>query len=401
MKKNIFHSLIILSVFFIFVSLIYSFFGLSYTQSEPLTWDKAYGGSGYEKAETIIPTKEGGYALAGSVQPRGVKKKDFWIIKINAQGELEWEKNYGEEGEEEAYSLIQTKEGGYTVAGYKRVKDGERKDFWIIKLNEKGSQEWNRIYGGESWERARSIIQTEDGGYLVVGETWSKGAGKADIWLLKLNSQGELKWDRTYGGRDVDLASKIIQTRNRDFIISGWTSSKGNGLFDIWILKMNPQGELKWDKTYGGKGDEKAYCIQQTEDGGYIIAGEIKSQLAGKSDAWIVKLDQNGNLQWEKRFGGNDNDRAYSITQTESGGYIFVGETPYQSAGKVDAWVVKLDDRGNILWNKTYGGRSYDEACSIIPAQDSGYVVAGGTRSKGAGSKDAWVIKIDENGEIK
>jgi len=258
---------------------------------------------------------------------------------------------------------------------------------------------FDKTYGGSEDDEANSIQQTRDGGYIVAGYTWSKGAGGWDFWVLKLNEKGEIIWEKTYGGEGNDKAYSIQQTRDGGYIVAGSTRSKGAGGYDFWVLKLNEKGEIIWEKTYGGSGNDEANSIQQTRDGGYIVAGYTRSKgKGGEADFWILKLDEKGKIIWEKTYGGIDYDIANSIQQTRDGGYIVAGST--RSKGG-DFWILKLDEKGKIIWEKTYGGPGDDEAYSIQQTRDGGYIVAGYTYSKGAGGKDFWVLKLDEYGEIE
>jgi len=203
---------------------------------------------------------------------------------------------------------------------------------------------------------------------------------------------GALVWDKTFGGSGIDKASYIQQTKDGGYIVAGNTFSKGAGKEDAWVLKLDSDGSLVWDKTFGGSADDNAYSIQQTKDGGYIVAGVTASKGAGHRDDWVLKLDSDGSLVWDKIFGGSGNDYAYSIQQTTDDGYIVAGFTGILNW---DAWVLKLDSDGSLVWDKTFGGSDRDqEAHSIQQTTDGGYIVAGYTKSKGAGSSDAWVLKL-------
>ncbi len=314
---------------------------------------------------------------------------------------LTWGRTYGGSGEEIARSIIQTSDGGYAVAGCTGSKGAGRNDFWVIKLDNQGNQIWDKTYGGSSYDKANSIIQTTDGGYAVAGETQSKSAGYADAWVIKLDKQRNRVWDRTYGGSGIDVALSLIQTTDGGYAVAGYTGSQGAGGNDFWVIKLDNQGNQIWDKTYGGSNYDVAYSLIQTNDGGYAVAGWTLSQGAGGNDFWVIKLDNQGNQIWERAYGGSGYKWAWSLIQTTDGGYAVAGGTCSIGSGEPDFWVAKLDNEGNITWDKTYGGSSYDEANSIIQTTDGGYAVAGRTESYGAGDSDFWVIKLDEQGNLK
>ena len=259
---------------------------------------------------------------------------------------------------------------------------------------------WAKTFGGVNEDVAHSVQQTTDGGFIVAGGTYSSSAGFIDFWIIKLNPNGEIAWQKTFGGINDDIAKSIQQTSDGGYIVAGQSSSLGNQLGDIWILKLKSNGDIDWQKTYGGTGSSIANCVRQTSDGGFIVAGEISS--GGSADVWVLKLDANGNPQagWPKTYGGTSRDAANSIQQTSDGGYIVVGETVSYGVGNADFWILKLDTDGTVQWQKTYGGVDYDIAYSIQQTSDGGFIVAGETSSSGAGYADFWILKIDENGNI-
>jgi len=210
--------------------------------------------------------------------------------------------------------------------------------------------QWAKTYGGSSSDYAYSIQQTSDGGYIVVGETWSFGAGSGDIWVLKLDANGTVVWQKTYGGSDYETAYSIQQTSDGGYIVAGETYSFGTGYFDIWVLKLDANGTVVWQKTYSKSSYETAYSIQQTSDGGYIVAGKTYSFLGGFycEKFWVLKLDTNGNVVWQKIYGGKYDAVAKSIQQTNDGGYIVAGHTWSFGNGGYEFWVLKLDANGDI-----------------------------------------------------
>ncbi|RLI80952.1 MAG: hypothetical protein DRP01_11435, partial [Archaeoglobales archaeon] len=361
-------------------------------------WAITYGGSDWDEALLIQETDDGGYIVAGSTESFGAGG-DFWVLKLNENGNVEWQKTYGGSDYDRAESIQQTDDGGYIVAGSTYSFGAGWSDFWVLKLDEDGNVEWQKTYGGSGWDEAYSIQQTSDGGYIVAGVTDSFGAG-GDFWILKLNESGYIEWQKTYGGSDYDYAWYIQQTNDGGYIVAGYTKSFGAGYYDFWVLKLNESGYIEWQKTYGGSSDDFAKSIQQTDDGGYIVAGFTGSFGAGGGDFWILKLNESGNVEWQKTYGGSDYDRAESIQQTSDGGYIVAGSTHSFGAGLDDFWVLKLNENGNVEWQKTYGGSDYDRAESIRQTDDGGYIVAGFTGSFGAGGGDFWILKLDEKGEI-
>jgi hypothetical protein len=328
----------------------------------------------------------------------------LWLLGAASAGAqvASWSRTYGGTNDDWANAVVPTPDGGYVVAGATcSFGTAGACDVWVLKLDGWGNVQWQKTYGGTSWDGAFAIAPTSDGGYVVAGATWSFGAGSADVWVLKLDGWGNVQWQKTYGGTDWDRVVAIAPTPDGGYVVAGRTWSFGAGYFDLWVLKLDGSGNVQWQKTYGGTDGDKALAIVPTSDGGYVVAGETESFGAGLSDAWVLKLDGSGNVQWQKTYGGTQGDRAFAIVPTSDGGYIVAGETESFGAGLSDAWVLKLDGSGNVQWQKTYGGTGDDATWAIAPTSDGGYVVAGWTESFSAGSSDVWVLKLEADGTVR
>jgi uncharacterized delta-60 repeat protein len=420
------------------------------TASNYLTFNKTYGGSGDEYARSIQQTSDGGFIVAGytnssnngDVTDSNKGGNDIWILKLNSDGTKVWDKTYGGSANDLAISIQQTSDGGFIVAGYTEssdddITDGKNGafDLWILNLNSDGSKEWDKTYGGSGYDFAFSIQQTSDGGYLVAGDTYSSDGdisdgnnGAYDFWILKLNSDGTKVWDKTYGGSGDEYAFSIQQTSDGGFVVAGYTTSSdgditdgNNGAKDFWILKLNSDGTKVWDKTYGGSGDDGANSIQQTSDGGFVVAGytdssddDITDGNNGNGDFWILKLNSDGTKVWDKTYGGSGVDVANSSQQTSDGGFVVAGYTTSSDGditdgnnGAYDFWILKLNSDGTKVWDKTYGGSAYDFAISSQQTSDGGFVVAGYTTSSDGditdgnnGAIDFWILKLNKDGYV-
>jgi len=300
-------------------------------------------------------------------------------------------------------SLIQTSVGGYAIAGRTYSFGAGLSDVYVVKLDAKGNLQWTKTISGESDDWGFSLIQTSDGGYAIAGETESFGAGKYDIYVVKLDAHGNLQWTKTIGGPKGDYGNSLIQTSDGGYAIAGSTESFGAGGADVYVVKLDAHGNLQWTKTIGGEKEDMGFSLVQTSDGGYAIAGYTESFSAGEADVYVVKLDAHGNLQWTKTIGGPGSEWGRSLIQTADGGYaiagryFLIGDHGEVYAGYV--YVVKLDAKGNLQWTKTIDGPNYDEGRSLIQTADGGYAIAGATSSFGAGGADVYVIKLDKNGD--
>jgi len=402
-----------------------------------IEWQQSLGGTGIDKAYSIEQTADGGYIVAGSANSndgdvsgnQGVN--DYWIVKLTSTGSIDWQKSLGGTGSDYAFSIQQTTDGGYIVAGSASSNDGDitgnhgSHDYWIVKLTETGSIDWQKSLGGTYDDAANSIRQTADGGYIIAGQSSSTNGdmtsnqGGYDCWIVKLTSTGSIEWEKSFGGTDDEFTSSVLQTTDGGYIVAGFSTSTdgdvtGNhGYYDYWIVKLTSTGNMDWQKALGGNYDDNANSIQQTNDGGYIVAGRSQSTNGditgnhGNNDYWIVKLTSTGSIDWEKALGGTDSDYAHSIQQTSDGGYIVAGVSQSNDGdvtanlGYIDYWIVKLTSTGSITWQKSLGGTEADYALFIQLTSDAGYIVAGYSSSNDGdvtgnhGDYDYWIVKLN------
>ena len=365
---------------------------LSYSEPPETEWNKTYGGTESDDASCVVQTSDGGYAVVGWTIFGG--DTNVWLVKTDSSGNAEWDKKFGEEDANcQGHSLVQTSDGGYAIGG-RHFTDLRQGDFWLIKTDLYGNMEWNKTYGGFDDEGPAFVVQTGDGGYVLAGNTESYGSGGPDFWLVKTNSSGEIEWTRTYGGTDWDSAVSVVQTNDGGYAVAGWTSLFPAWSSDFWLVKTDVYGNMEWNKTYGGFDDEGPGFVVQTSDGGYAVAGSTQSFGSGGGDFWLVKTDSSGNAQWNRTYGGTSPDEVESLVQTSDGGYIMAGTTISFGTGEFDVWLVRTDSLGNAQWNRTYGGTDFDFGRSIKQTSDGGYVVAGRTDSFGSGGGDFWLIKL-------
>jgi mannose/fructose-specific phosphotransferase system component IIA len=367
-----------------------------YASTFAKTIDESYD----DEAFSIIQSSDGGYAVAGRTYSFGAGGPDFYVVKLDSSGNVQWTKTIGGSAWDGASSIIQSSDGGYVVAGYTQSFGAGWYDFYVVKLDSSGNVLWAKTIGGSNYDVATSIIQSSDGGYVIAGYTRSFGAGYVDIYVVKLDSSGNVIWTKTIGGSSGDEAWSIIQSSDGGYVVAGRTYSFGAGYDDFYVVKLDSSGNVIWTKTIGGSLTDVAISIIQSSDGGYVVTGGTQSFGAGSYDIYVVKLDSGGNVQWTKTIGGSNWDVAWSIIQSSDGGYVVAGETRGFGAGYFDIYVVKLDSGGNVQWTKTIGGSLTDVASSIVQSSDGGYVVAGSTRSFGAGGADLYVVKMDANGNV-
>jgi hypothetical protein len=358
-------------------------------------WTRTYGYLNWEQGWSADLTSDGRYIIAGWTRSLG-SGDDFYLIKTDASGNALWDRNYGGSSQDVAYSVQQTSEGGYIIVGYTESYGAGLEDYYIVKTNSIGDTLWTRVYGGSSTDYGHCVQQTFDGGYIIVGTAYSF-ASFCDFWLLKTDSSGDTLWTRTYGDSYYDYGWSVQQTSDGGYIVAGTGAIiSGNG-YDMYIVKTDSSGDTLWTSTYGGTDPDFGRSVQQTSDGGYIIAGYTESYGAGLEDFYIVKTDPLGDTLWTRVYGGINHDYAYSVDQTSDGGYIITGETnSFGSGGNYDVYLVKTNSFGDTLWTRRYGGDWNEEGWAVRETYEGGYIIAGLTNSYGAGNYDVWLLRIED-----
>lgn len=409
--------------------------------SFPVWWMKSLGGSSTDYGQSIAPTSDGGFIVVGDTSSYNGNvtgkhgSADYWVVKLDGSGNIIWQKCLGGSNSDYGKSIRQTADGGYIVAGYTASSDGDvtgyqgSYDYWIVKLDAAGNLTWQRTLGGTDWDQAFSVQQTADGGYIVAGQTYSTNGNVTnnhvgpDNWVVRLDATGNIIWQKCLGGTSSDFGQSVQQTADGGYIVAGYTNSNNGdvsgrrGSYDYWVVKLDSAGTITWQKCLGGTVSDYGQSIRQTSDGGYIVAGYSYSNNGdvtgnhGSEDYWVVRLDAAGNILWQKALGGSGNDEAYSVWQTADGGYVVAGQTVSNDGdvignhGGTDYWVVKLDSAGNLTWQKCLGGSGTDTGRSVQQIADGGYIIAGSSDSRNGqvtgnhGNADFWVVRLG-NGPV-
>ncbi|HHM20681.1 MAG TPA: gliding motility-associated C-terminal domain-containing protein [Bacteroidetes bacterium] len=399
-------------------------------------WSENYGGFYNESANSLLQTTDGGFLAIGYSRSDNMMltqnngKSDFWIVKTDSLGNLEWQVSLGGSEDDIASDAVQTPDGGYLVVGGAVSFDADvsgnhgGEDVWVVRLNASGTLQWAKTFGGSANERAEAIEPTADGNYLLVGYSQSSDGdvgsnhGDFDYWLLKISGNGTLLWEKNYGGSNSDFGFDVKQTTDGGFLLAGSTISNNgdvsdnNGFYDYWVVKTDAEGNLLWEKNYGGTLEERAYSLCTTPDGGAIIAGTSNSTDAdiqgniGSYDFWLNRIDENGNLLWSSNFGSPGEDRAFSVAPLSNGRFLVAGFTVSDGGqvsnhfGSQDAWIVQLDIDGNFIWEKNLGGTKQDRFFSIVQQSNGGYAAAGHSFSDNYdlpgnfGDRDLWIVAL-------
>jgi len=347
-------------------------------------WYRVYEAPGTQDILALDLTSDQGYILTGWSS----NDDTAFMIKTDALGNKIWNFTYGGGlNKAEAYDVLESSEGGYVFTG--NVENG----MFILKTDASGTILWEKIHTlGDDTEWGKSIVEVTDG-FVIMGKN-----GR-DIWLLKTDKTGNLLWQRTFGGSSGDTGSSLIQTSDAGFMITGFTYSYDAGNGDIWVIKTDENGMEQWNMTYGGNGYDTGSDVIETRDGHFVIVGGIKPTGKSWRDACIMKIDDQGNVIWTKLYGGSDLDVATSVIQTADESYVLAATTQsygLSPAGGSEAWILKLDKMGNMIWNKTIGGRGTDTFSDLIETVDGGFILGGATESFGLQGWDAWLVRCED-----
>ncbi|MFC2150158.1 T9SS type A sorting domain-containing protein [Calditrichota bacterium] len=371
----------------------------SITLSQPeILWHKFYGGNGTDVCYSLIRTLDGGYAMGGSYQSFRTGY-DYLILKTDRDGDLEWSGRFGsdENKHDICRSVLQDNHGNYLIAGYTSSYGPGTEAVWAIKLDSSGQEIWSEVYGGDGWDVCRSVITVADGGYLLGGYTDSFGAGSTDFYLIRIDSDGEVIWSETFGSRGTEQCRSVIQTDDGGFLAAGITTYLGEGGEEIYAVKIDSAGEVEWSNTYGTEEDNPCYDVVQTSDGGYAFAGGLGTfGFEGTGDFYLVKTDGDGEVLWTETYGGRGEDLCFAIEEVEEGGLVMTGRTnSFDRRTGDDFYLVRTDAEGDVLWETFYGGSSSDN-CYSITVDVSGYTLSGNTRSFGDDQRrgrNFWLLK--------
>lgn len=361
-----------------------------------ILWTKTFGGEDNDSGLYLRCIADDNLVV-GYNSSYGLGIEDAWILKIDSLGEPEWTSQYGGAEYDVFYSVCrgystEAYSARYIAAGGTTSQGAGESDAFFVNRGDSGTL-WQHTYGGPEWDEARSIQFTFSYGYIATGGTCSYGAGSMDVWLLRLNYGGGLSWDGVYGGPGTDLGISVLNGSDGGYIIAGITDSFGAGGNDIYVLKTDNDGILLWEKTYGGVLDDRCTSMIMTSDGGYLISGYTHSFGAGGSDVWLLRLDSNGELLWERTYGGIDDDWGNSVQEIQQSGFIIVGGTCSYGAGNSDLYMIRTDSIGNVYWDFTLGGPGDEQGNSVDITQDDGCIMVGETNSTGAGEDDLWLVR--------
>ncbi|HEX7319901.1 MAG TPA: hypothetical protein VF399_06050 [bacterium] len=355
-----------------------------FTQAPDTLWTRTYGGTGWDEACEVESREDGGYIVIGETQLSG--NIYAWLLKMDADGDTLWTKIYNGE----FWAIEQTSDRGYVIAGSICQPGENNLDAYLLKTDPAGDTLWSRCYGGALDDIAYAVQPTFDGGYILAGQSNSY----SDVYVVKTDSLGNMQWQKTYGGTYRDYCFSAKQVNDGGYIFAGYTAYLTDPWADVYIIRTDSIGDTLSTRTYGTPGNnDEAYCVQCVSGGGYIVAGWTCSFGQG-GDIWLLRLSDRGDSLWTRTYGGLDFEYGSSVQETGDGGFVIAGYTRSFGAGYEDVYVVKTDSVGDTLWTKTIGGAGQDEGYSISMTADNGCIIAGRTNSYGSGSWDVYLVKL-------
>lgn len=457
--KHFIRLLFRLSCFLLFL------FSYCSVSAQDILWEKSYGGKHADYLFDVVPTPDYGFLLAGSSLSKMTGNKteanrgdlDYWIWKMDEKGDFDWQKSFGGSGRDDLKCVLLTNDGGFLLGGIsesgvgldkKEANRGES-DFWIIKLNAKGGEEWQKTIGGAGRDELTTMIRLKDGGFLLGGSSNSAVSsdkkhdsyGGMDYWVVKIDSKGAIEWQNTYGGIYKDELRSIAIT-DKGYLLGGSSNSpeggtkteKSLGASDYWVLKISDKGALQWQKTIGGKGDDQLYVVRSTSDGGYVLGGnsnsgteddKLKSNENG-TDFWVLKFDKDNTIVWQEVYNIGSTDVLTSLVENDDhtlllGGYAqgevmkkkgtlkqVQGKEAKMKSGTDDYVAIKISEKGEELWRKSVGSEGQDILKKVIETRDGGYLMAGTSKggvsqdkNSGFGGTDFWVVKLKDKDKPK
>jgi len=391
-----------------------SAYSFSETESEPNTntplsnFTVTYGGRGFEAAQDIINVSTGGFLVAGRTAS-STGGTDMYLLKLNGQGQLEWEQKIGEDESDEAAEIIEAENGTFIIVGNSDSYGGGPglKDMWAVKVDAQGNEVWNKTYGTDtSIDEARGIAPAHDGGYVIIGHTLSLEQESSDVMLIKIDSNGEKIWEKTFGGDKSEEGADVVQVED-GYTVLGHTESLGKGKWDIWLFHVDKEGNQMWEKTFGGGDNEMGNALTTLSDGSYVIAGYTYSFAVASLDAWVIKTDQFGEQIWAKVFGGLSTDEAFDVIETKDGNILAAGYTQVYTADQdgnntstegYNVFLVKIDGSGKEIWQSSLGDNSEQRAFGVVETPDEGIVTVGLTNSEENNGYDVLVMKVSKSG---
>ena len=378
-----------------------SFLQINCTPKKSISsFEKTYGSGATNFGWSVIEAKDGNYVMLGESRMFESGTDNILLLKSDENGNILWEKSFGDNGNDNGRSLLETPDGGFILFGSVYTFTGTGWDMSLIKTDSDGNKVWGREYGSDKREKGFCVRQTSDGGYIMLGQTDSFGFGGSDLFLVKTDSDGVEEWSNTFGGKGNDYGSSVLQTADGGYIMIGKSASFSSG-WDSYMVKADSDGDEVWSKTISTAKDDYSNSLLQTADGGYIVLVCFWDVKAGKWKLSLLKTDDYGEVKWSKIYSSSSDAFGNSVSQTSDGGYVILGKTKSSDKKSWDMYLIKTDSNGDTLWEKRYGENLDNEyGVSVVETTDGGYLLYGYSEYYRSRKVEMYLIKTDNNGRI-
>lgn len=395
---------------YIFFSLLVISIGKSFSQN---SFQRSYGLRGDEIIYSVCESPDTSIVMVGvtnsyQLSDKYRQHKKIYVVDTDSSGQLMWGRIYGGDHVDIAKDIYPTRDGGYIITGNTRsfqptigAKD-KKKELLVLKIDKNGEVEWSKTYGGENHDYGFCVRQTLDGGYVVAGETNSFESSSSDIYILKLDFEGNLQWSKRMGGKNLEYAFEIVETYD-GYVLAGETNTFGVGNYDIFLMKIDKDGEVQWTKTYGGVSEEYGYDLEYTADEGFVLTGSSYSFGLGRLDYYVLRLDKQGDILWSRVYGGESDDQAHSVKELKNGDFLVAGFSSsfFNQLNGEDVYVLRLSEKGSVRWSKIYGGKFGDYAVYCLESKKGDFLIAGETASfNGFDDRDTYVIRMRDDQKL-
>lgn len=351
------------------------------------TWERIDGSGTHDAAHSVCETSDGDYLVAGA---RG-EPADAWVANVDQYGTDRWDATYGGSDHDLARAVLETSDGDYLFAGTTRSEASAGSDAWLVKLDRNGTEQWSNHYGDSLKDDARAVIETNDGGYLVAGSSAAGGSRvHPGAWLLKVDRRGSEQWNQTYTRLGVASASSVVEASDGSYVFAGKARFDPNELGKPWVVSVDDRGVIRWERYYDGTAEDGASSVVETSDGGYLLAGNRKSTDTERGRAWLAKLGGRGEIEWQQWYGGTEATGADAAIETSDGGYLLAGRT-YTAARGEAAFLMGLDNGGVRQWEEHW--TAVTSPSEVVETSDGGYLVAG-TKGEPGESTGSWLVKL-------
>ena len=361
------------------------------------TWERTFGGTLDDKAYGVAATADGGLVVAGHSRSFSGMHYDGWIVRLDRSGQLVWDRKLGSSRDERVYGTV-VHQHGIVIAGLARTAGHDGNEAWVVGLDHDGRQQWERFFGGRGNDKARTVAVSQSGDLLVGGTGQQPDASHTDGMLIRLQQDGTPRWEQSYGGPGDDGIFHIATLPDGGIAAAGYSDAGGETGYQLWVLRLDEHGKLLWERRLGHGLFDSATGIAPAPDGGLMVAGITSEDAFRLDDIWLLRLDASGEIVWEKILREPRRDGAWSLVATSGGRYAVAAATESRGAGSTDAWLLGIDDEGEVQWQQLHGGRLWDRPTAVAVTPDGGLALAGYTTSSGAGFEDYWVLRLDEHG---